>query len=123
MSLILPNSTIGVFGSGQLGRMLAVEARKMGYRISTFSPRNDTPTGHLADSEIVADYNDLEKILMILARILMILDRILLILNKILSIFIILVKILMILMTFLISMIFDWILARTLLISLISIIL
>lgn len=62
MSLILPNSTIGVFGSGQLGRMLAIEARKMGYRVATFSPRNDTPTGHLADSEIVADYNDLDAV-------------------------------------------------------------
>lgn len=59
---ILPNSTIGVFGSGQLGRMFAVEARKMGYRVATFSPRTDTPTGHLSDTEFVADYNDLEKV-------------------------------------------------------------
>ncbi len=62
MNLILPNSTIGVFGSGQLGRMFAIEARKMGYRVHTFSPGNDTPTGHVADEEIVADYNDLEKV-------------------------------------------------------------
>jgi 5-(carboxyamino)imidazole ribonucleotide synthase len=60
--IILPNSTIGVFGSGQLGRMFAIEARKMGYRVYTFSPGNDTPTGHIADAEIVADYNDLEKV-------------------------------------------------------------
>ena len=43
--MILPNSTIGVFGSGQLGRMFAIEARKMGYRVHTFSPDSDTPTG------------------------------------------------------------------------------
>ncbi len=59
---ILPNSTIGVFGSGQLGRMFAIEARKMGYRVHTFSPASDTPTGQVADFETSADYNDLEKV-------------------------------------------------------------
>ena len=57
-----PNSTIGVFGSGQLGRMLAVEAAKMGYRIRTFSPRGDTPTGQISVTEIVAAYEDLEAV-------------------------------------------------------------
>lgn len=60
--MILPNSTIGVFGSGQLGRMFAIEARKMGYRVHTFSPDTDTPTGQVADFETSADYNDLEKV-------------------------------------------------------------
>lgn len=60
--IILPNSTIGVFGSGQLGRMFAIEARKMGYRVHTFSPANDTPTGQVADFETSADYGDLEKV-------------------------------------------------------------
>ena len=56
---ILPNSTIGVFGSGQLGRMFAIEARKMGYRVHTFSPESDTPTGQVADIETCAGYDDL----------------------------------------------------------------
>lgn len=60
--MILPNSTIGVFGSGQLGRMFAIEARKMGYRVHTFSPDTDTPTGQVADFETSAEYNDLEKV-------------------------------------------------------------
>lgn len=60
--IILPNSTIGVFGSGQLGRMFAIEARKMGYRVHTFSPDTDTPTGQVADTETSADYNDLEEV-------------------------------------------------------------
>ena len=60
--MILPNSTIGVFGSGQLGRMFAVEARKMGYRVHTFSPETDTPTGQIADYELEADYEDLSKV-------------------------------------------------------------
>lgn len=60
--MILPNSTIGVFGSGQLGRMFAIEARKMGYRVHTFSPDTDTPTGQVADLETSANYEDLEKV-------------------------------------------------------------
>ncbi|HEX8736196.1 MAG TPA: 5-(carboxyamino)imidazole ribonucleotide synthase [Pyrinomonadaceae bacterium] len=60
--IIQPNSTIGVFGSGQLGRMFAIEARKMGYRVHTFSPASDTPTGQVADFETSADYEDLGKV-------------------------------------------------------------
>lgn len=62
MKTILPNSTIGVFGSGQLGRMFAIEARKMGYRVHTFSPDTDTPTGHVADIETSASYDDLDRV-------------------------------------------------------------
>ena len=60
--IILPNSIIGVFGSGQLGRMFAIEARKMGYRVHTFSPDTDTPTGQVADYETSSDYADLELV-------------------------------------------------------------
>ena len=59
---VLPNSTIGVFGSGQLGRMFAIEARKMGYRVHTFSPESDTPTGQVADVETCASYDDLYEV-------------------------------------------------------------
>src|SRR3954452_17751379 len=60
--LIPPNSIIGVFGSGQLGRMFAIEARKMGYRVHTFSPDTDTPTGQVADLETSADYLDIDAV-------------------------------------------------------------
>ncbi len=60
--MILPGSTIGVFGSGQLGRMFAIEARKMGYRVHTFSPDADTPTGHISDVETTASYDDLDAV-------------------------------------------------------------
>ena len=56
--VFLPGSTIGVMGSGQLGRMLAIAARRMGYRIHTFSPDKDTPTGQVADVEVTASYGD-----------------------------------------------------------------
>lgn len=59
---ILPGSIIGVLGSGQLGRMFAIAARRMGYRVHTFSPETDTPTGQIADVEIKAQYDDLHAV-------------------------------------------------------------
>ncbi|MCI0524918.1 MAG: 5-(carboxyamino)imidazole ribonucleotide synthase, partial [Acidobacteria bacterium] len=41
------------------GRMFAIAARRMGYRVHTFSPETDTPTGQVADVEIKAHYDDL----------------------------------------------------------------
>src|SRR5687767_15685213 len=59
---ILPGSTVGVLGSGQLGRMFAIAARRMGYRVHTFSPDSDTPTGQVSDYEIEAAYTDLDAV-------------------------------------------------------------
>ncbi len=59
---ILPGSVIGVLGSGQLGRMLALAAGRLGYRVHTFSPERDSPTGHVADAEIVGDYDDVDAL-------------------------------------------------------------
>jgi 5-(carboxyamino)imidazole ribonucleotide synthase len=60
--VILPGATVGILGSGQLGRMFAIAARRMGYRVHTFSPDTDTPTGQVADLEIVAPYEDLDAV-------------------------------------------------------------
>jgi 5-(carboxyamino)imidazole ribonucleotide synthase len=62
MTPILPGATVGVLGSGQLGRMFAIAARRMGYRVRTFSPDYDTPTGQVADVEVTASYDDLEAV-------------------------------------------------------------
>lgn len=62
MSFIGPGSTIGVLGSGQLGRMFALAARQLGYRVQTYSPDYDTPTGQVADREIQAAYEDLDRL-------------------------------------------------------------
>jgi 5-(carboxyamino)imidazole ribonucleotide synthase len=59
---VLPGSAIGVLGSGQLGRMFAIAARRMGYRVHTLSPDEDTPTGQVADVEINAAYEDLDAV-------------------------------------------------------------
>jgi 5-(carboxyamino)imidazole ribonucleotide synthase len=48
---ILPGSTIGCLGGGQLGRMFALAARKMGYRVHTVDPTPDSPTGQISDRE------------------------------------------------------------------------
>ncbi len=60
--VVLPGSTIGVLGSGQLGRMFAISARRMGYRVHTYSPDRDSPTGQIADVEIDAPYEDLDRV-------------------------------------------------------------
>ena len=59
---ILPGATLGVLGSGQLGRMFAIAARRMGYRVHTFSPDRETPTGQVADKEVTAGYDDLDAL-------------------------------------------------------------
>lgn len=61
-SIIPPGSTIGVLGSGQLGRMFTIAARRMGYRVRVLSPDDDTPTGQVADVEIQAEYDDLDAV-------------------------------------------------------------
>lgn len=53
-----PGSTIGVMGGGQLGRMFAVAARRMGYRVHIFSPEKNGPAAQLADFSTVADYQN-----------------------------------------------------------------
>lgn len=60
--VVLPGATIGVLGSGQLGRMFALMARRMGYRVHTYSPGGDTPTGQVADVEWNASYEDLGQV-------------------------------------------------------------
>ncbi len=62
MSAVLPGATVGVLGSGQLGRMFTIAARRMGYRVATLSPDQDSPTGQVADTEVVANYEDLDAI-------------------------------------------------------------
>ena len=57
-----PGAALGVLGGGQLGRMFAIAARRMGYRVHSFSPEDDSPTGQIADVEITASYEDLDAL-------------------------------------------------------------
>jgi 5-(carboxyamino)imidazole ribonucleotide synthase len=60
---ILPGSVVGCLGGGQLGRMFALAARRMGYRVHTFDPVPDSPTGQISDREYSASFEDLETLL------------------------------------------------------------
>jgi 5-(carboxyamino)imidazole ribonucleotide synthase len=56
---ILSGSTIGLLGGGQLGRMFALAARKMGYRVHTVDPTPDSPTGQVSDREFNVPFTDI----------------------------------------------------------------
>ncbi len=60
---ILPGSTIGCLGGGQLGRMFALAARKMGYRVHTVDPTRDSPTGQISDREYNSSFDNIPTLL------------------------------------------------------------
>ncbi|MBT2572563.1 5-(carboxyamino)imidazole ribonucleotide synthase [Bacillus sp. ISL-51] len=59
---IYPGAVIGIIGGGQLGKMMAVAAKQMGYKVAVVDPVKDSPCGQVADVEITAPYNDREAI-------------------------------------------------------------
>ena len=56
--MILPNTTLGVLGGGQLGRMFTLAAYSMGYRVVVLDPDPHSPAGLIADQHIKANYRD-----------------------------------------------------------------
>lgn len=54
---------IGIIGGGQLGKMMTVEAKKMGFFVTILDPTPNSPAGQVADQQIIADYNDEEAII------------------------------------------------------------
>lgn len=60
--IIYPGAVIGIIGGGQLGKMMAVSAKQMGYKVAVVDPVKDSPCGQVADVEINAHYNDREAI-------------------------------------------------------------
>ncbi len=56
--MILPGSTLGMLGGGQLGRMFTVAARTMGYKVIVLEPDPGSPAGQFANEHIVAEYDD-----------------------------------------------------------------
>jgi 5-(carboxyamino)imidazole ribonucleotide synthase len=53
-----PGSVIGIFGGGQLGRMICFAAHKLGYKTVIFSDTPDSPASEVTNHTIIADYND-----------------------------------------------------------------
>jgi 5-(carboxyamino)imidazole ribonucleotide synthase len=66
--VIKPGGTIGILGGGQLGRMLTLAGRNMGYRFVTLEPTEDSPCGQVADFQIQANYDDVEAARQLAAR-------------------------------------------------------
>ncbi len=58
MAPLSQNSTIGIIGGGQLGRMLAMAAARLGYRTVILEPQRDCPAAQVANDQIVAAYDD-----------------------------------------------------------------
>ena len=53
-----PGATIGILGNGQLGRMLALAAARLGYRTHVYGPDSDSPAEQVASASTVAAYED-----------------------------------------------------------------
>jgi 5-(carboxyamino)imidazole ribonucleotide synthase len=56
--MLAPGSVIGILGGGQLGRMSALAAARLGYRVHIFSPEADGPAAQVAWKNTVAAYDD-----------------------------------------------------------------
>ncbi len=59
---LTPGATLGVFGSGQLGRMFVHAAQRLGYKLHVFSPHRHSPAGLAADVEHVGLFTDLASV-------------------------------------------------------------
>ncbi|SFA49587.1 5-(carboxyamino)imidazole ribonucleotide synthase [Anoxybacillus pushchinoensis] len=60
--VIVPGQTIGIIGGGQLGRMMAIAAKEMGFFVAVLDPTPQSPCAQVADIEIVASYSDEEAL-------------------------------------------------------------
>ena len=61
-SAVLPGATVGVFGGGQLGRMLGFVAKRMGYRVGVYTTDEGGPASQIADWTVTASYEDFDQI-------------------------------------------------------------
>lgn len=62
MAALPPLSTIGILGDGQLGRMCAHAAHRLGYRVHIFGPGTDSPAGQATHRNTVAQFTDREAL-------------------------------------------------------------
>ncbi|WP_088370463.1 hypothetical protein [endosymbiont 'TC1' of Trimyema compressum] len=58
MQVILPGSNIGIVGGGQLGKMMTLAAKAMGYSVIILDEQESGPAIEVADSHIVASFKD-----------------------------------------------------------------
>lgn len=55
-----PPATIGIVGGGQLGRMIAFDAKRMGYHVIVLDPKPAAPAGQVCDEQILAGFDDMD---------------------------------------------------------------
>lgn len=60
--MIEPDSVLGMLGGGQLGRMFALAAAQMGYKVWVFDPNEHSPAGDVACRHIQAQYDDYDAL-------------------------------------------------------------
>nr|WP_125552170.1 5-(carboxyamino)imidazole ribonucleotide synthase [Loigolactobacillus jiayinensis] len=60
---LLPPATIGIVGGGQLGQMMALAAKSMGYKVGVLDPTPDCPAAQVADFQVQAEYRDQQAML------------------------------------------------------------
>jgi 5-(carboxyamino)imidazole ribonucleotide synthase len=60
--MLAPGSTIGILGGGQLGRMTALAAARLGYRCHVFADEPDSPTAQVCGVATVAEFGDREAL-------------------------------------------------------------
>ncbi len=60
--MVPPGSTIGIIGGGQLGRMLALAAARLGYRCMVLAPDAEPPAAQVAAGQIRAAYDDVDAL-------------------------------------------------------------
>jgi 5-(carboxyamino)imidazole ribonucleotide synthase len=69
MNVVLPGGTIGILGGGQLGRMLAMEGRRMGYRIGVLDPVENGPAAQVADFHVQSEWTNTQRVLDFVAQV------------------------------------------------------
>ena len=60
--MVSPDATLGMLGGGQLGRMFALAAAQMGYRVWVFDPNEQSPAGEVAGRHVRADFDDFDAL-------------------------------------------------------------
>lgn len=62
-NLISPGKMIGIIGGGEIARMMALSAKKMGYRIGVLDPEKDSPAAQVSDWQMIAQYDNQEALM------------------------------------------------------------
>lgn len=68
-AVLEPGAAIGILGGGQLGRMTALAAASLGYRVHVFTPEKESPAAEVCHETTIAGYDDREALLKFASRV------------------------------------------------------